>query len=381
MTGPRQSRNGDIQQIPVFSILPGRPNVQFWTGERLTPAPVSGAVRDVIRLLSSLGLCGILLGCSGTTSTGAPPPAPHQGLPTAPPTVSAETPPEKKECSCKLKLRDSKAAPTEGLAITGELPQGPFDLERRSACTAPLCKLDGFVPDAAFLQTTHEGVPSNGAIWLETIADQSVVQLPAADGIDAVALVLEGSVAFGEGDAKKAASPAVLETWGALRAPGAGYFLKARGRASVLMAVTARTGTLAEAVQAAGKGKSPAPAAGRLETVNLSKVTKVSWGGGAYHARIAFGGLAPSLTLIQATGSGSIPENVHAEEWEHIAILRGGGDMLLGDAKYPVRNGAVFQVPRGVVHGWTGTGQELAAVLVYSPGGPEQRFIQLAGHK
>ena len=343
------------------------------------------------RLLSGLALCGIVLGCSGATSTGAPPPPPRRGLSAAPPAVAAEpVPAEKKTCSCSLKLNSDAPKPpaAEPLPpINGDLPQGPFDLERRSACTAPLCKLDAFVPDQAFLQTTREGVPTQAAVWLETIADNSVVQLPPADGIDALALVLEGNVAFGEGDPKKAPNPTALAAWGALRARGAGLFLQARGRASVLMAVTACSGTLAEAVQRARQNKKgPAAAAGRLETRDLSALPKFTWAGGAYHARIAFDGsntdkALPSLTLIQATGSGSIPENVHAEEWEHISVLRGSGEMLLGNSKYPVKSGSVFHVPRNTNHGWTGGGQELAAVLIFSPAGPEQRFIQLGAAK
>ncbi|HVJ16493.1 MAG TPA: cupin domain-containing protein [Polyangiaceae bacterium] len=339
----------------------------------------------MIRPLSALTVCGILLGCSGTTSTGAPPPPPRQGLPTAPPTVSAETPaPEKKECSCRLKLKPSPASAEQPKPISGDLPKGPFDLERRSACTTPVCKLDGFVPDAAFLQTTHEGKPAQGAVWLETIADGSAVELPSADEIDAVALVLEGSAEFGAGEAKKTAKSEPLGTWQALKVPGSGYFIRARGgRTSVLMGVTARTGTLADAVKVAQQKKKPASTSRAFEVGDLNTKTKLTWGGGAYHARIAFGteDTNASLTLIQAGANGTIAENSHDKEWEHIAILRGSGDMLLGNSKYPVRDGAMFQVPPGVVHGFQGGGQELAAVLVFSPSGPEGRFFQLGSGK
>jgi quercetin dioxygenase-like cupin family protein len=348
-----------------------------------------------VKRLLLLALSGWLLSCSGAAATGAPPPPPRRGLPTAPPTVTAETEPKAKTCSCQLKLATPQAPPSSPPPaqpvppISGDLPQAPFDLERRSACTAPVCRLDGFVPDAAFLQTTRTGAASQGAVWLETIADKSSVMTPPSDEIDALALVLEGSVAFGEGDPKKAQNPSLLGTWGALRAPGSGYFLQARGgRATVLMVVTARSGTLGEAVtrtQRSKKGPTP-PSGSRLETRDVATLPKFTWAGGAYHARIAFGGAgadkpSASLTLLQASGSGSLAENVHDQEWEHIAVLRGSGEMLLGDARYPVQNGSVFHVPRGTLHGWNGGGQELAAVLVFSPSGPEQRFVQLGGTK
>jgi quercetin dioxygenase-like cupin family protein len=270
--------------------------------------------------------------------------------------------------------------------ISADLPQGPFDLERRSACTASVCRLDGFVPDASFLQTTHEEVPSQGALWLETIADKSALVMPGSEDIDALALVLEGRVGFAEGEPKKAPAAAELGTWGALRAPGAGYYLQARGgRASVLMVLTARTGTLSDAVDRAHKkSKAPVLPAGRLETSDLSSVPQFTWGGGAYHARIAFGGSGAerqraSLTLLQASPKGSLPEEAHDQEWEHLAVLRGSGEMVIGNAKYPAHAGSIFHIPRSTLQGYSGSGQELAAVLVFSPAGPEQKFVKLGG--
>jgi mannose-6-phosphate isomerase-like protein (cupin superfamily) len=274
--------------------------------------------------------------------------------------------------------------------ISGELPEGPFDLERSSACTAKVCRLDDFVPDHAFLRTTREGVPAEGAVWLETIADQSTVELPPAERLDAIALVLEGNVAYGQGQAEKGESAKVLGPWEALQAAGSGVFLRAQGgRASVLMAVTARGGSLEAGISAAKQGKGKRrPAPGKLETVNFAELTRHSWAKGAYHARVAFGGGDPaappapaSLTILQASGNGAIPNNTHADEWEHVAVLRGSGEVLLGNAKYRVRQGSLFNLPRGVVHGFQGSGDELTAVLIFSPGGPEQRFVELGAGK
>jgi quercetin dioxygenase-like cupin family protein len=268
--------------------------------------------------------------------------------------------------------------------VSSELPSPPFDFERRSACTAPICRLDGWLPDAAFADTTREGVPSQGAVWLETLADESTLVLPPSAELESLAVVLEGRVAYGEGDRAKAAAAPVLSAWSALRAPGAGYSLGARGgKASVLVAVLSRSGTLAEAIARSRQKGAPKTDKTTLEVADLTAAPKLDWGKGTNAARVAFGakeGVATgaSLSLLQVSGRGELPETVHPGEWEHIAIVRGSGELLLGNARYPVTSGALFHVPRGALHGWKGGGEDLTAITIFSPGGPEQRYVEAA---
>jgi quercetin dioxygenase-like cupin family protein len=44
-----------------------------------------------------------------------------------------------------------------------------------------------------------------------------------------------------------------------------------------------------------------------------------------------------------------------------------------------VTPGAIFHVPPGKVHGWKGRGDDLAAITIFSPGGPERRYFDAAG--
>jgi mannose-6-phosphate isomerase-like protein (cupin superfamily) len=264
--------------------------------------------------------------------------------------------------------------------ISGDMPRAPYALERRHACNAPLCRFDGFVPDPSFLKSPHDGQPAKATIWLQGIAGKSAVVMPAAEALDGAFLVLDGHVATGQGDPKKEKSPWVMPPWTAVKTPNLGYFLEARGGpATVLMMVFASSEGLAEGI-----------ARGPLNPINLSrvglevsggpelnKIAKLSWQDNAYHARIVRFGAAMSLTLLQLSGQGALPVALHDKEWEHIAFLRGKGEMQIGNSKHPITPGSIFHVPPGTLHGWKATGDEIAAVVFYAPAGPEQRFQHL----
>jgi len=65
--------------------------------------------------------------------------------------------------------------------------------------------------------------------------------------------------------------------------------------------------------------------------------------------------------------------------WEHIAILKGAGKIKLGELELDVAPGALFQIPPRARHAFTGSGrEELVAIQLYTPSGPEQRFVMLA---
>ena len=338
-----------------------------------------------MRLSSSTSCFLTLLGALACSSPTPPPASPQKASPSpgAAQEGSGPAPSEapKQGCACQLKLRKQpETAASSPAPVKSELPRPPFDFERRSACIAPVCRLDAWLPDEAFVETTREGVPSPGAVWLETLADQSTLVLPPHAELEAVALVLEGQVAYGEGERSKAAGAPVLPAWSALRASHAGFSLTARsGKASVLVAVLSRRGTLGEAIERGRRKDAPKPEKTTLEVADLSSSPKLEWSRGATVARVAFpASPAPSLSLLQVSGQSELPETAHSAEWEYIAIVRGSGDLVLGNARYPATPGAIFHVPRGTVHGWKGRGDDLAAVTIFSPGGPEQRYVEAA---
>jgi mannose-6-phosphate isomerase-like protein (cupin superfamily) len=252
--------------------------------------------------------------------------------------------------------------------IRAELPQGPFDLERRSACTAPVCKLEGIVPDPNFVRTARDASLAEGTIWLETIAEKSSLEIPFRTGLTALVLVLEGHLVFGEGTyiPKRGGDVPGLTPWSALRIPGAGFFLAATGgKASVVVALLADQGTLSDAIEAK-KGPTagtPKIASSRVELADLGAAEKRTSGNGAYVTRSVFEN-GPTLTLLQASSRGTSGEKPD-ERWDHFAVLRGSGELTFGGARYPVTPGAVFDVPSGVRRVWKGTGgEDLSAILV-----------------
>lgn len=336
------------------------------------------AAKSIVR---ALAFAGAAVACSSTVPDSQyPPPPPRDGLPYVPF-------PEENELLEALSDEEdapAPAAPAKGpAAIDPALPAEPtLVLQRTAACTKKQCKLESWLADPAFANGVPGGEPSPAAIWAQEISGGSTLLLPRHHALDVLAVVLGGSLlALGDdgGGGRK------LGTWDALRAPGAGVMLKAdKSGAKLLLAVANGKGTLSEALEHAKAKpwevrwkKRPAP----LWSTSLREATDLAWGGGAFHARIAFGGEHPvpaSLETLLASPDAAIAEHDHTS-WEHIAILEGAGKMKLGGASHAVEPGVVFHIPKGVKHSFVPSGSSrLLAVQIYTPSGPEQRFAKLA---
>lgn len=324
-------------------------------------------------VLFSAAFC--LLGCSRTApDTKWPPPGPGDGLPFIPLAEPNDEQP--------AEAPSAPAAPPEPAAIDGSLPANVATvLARTHACKDKACKLDRFVPDPSFAGAAPSGAGSPGTLWLEELAPNSVVVLPRHHGLELLAVALGGETLVSGDDG----GAVELEQWGALRAPGLGVILKAGGDgARLVLGLAARSGTLEAALARAQQKpfevrwkKRPGP----LAHVALPSAKTLTWGAGAFHARIAFGGEAPipgSLGVLLAARSAEIKEHDHPT-WEHIAVLDGAGTMRLGGKDHPVNAGAVFDIPPGEKHAFVSSGKSgLVAVQMYTPSGPEQRFFKLA---
>lgn len=282
---------------------------------------------------------------------------------------------------------DTGTAPAAPKSISGELPATPpASLARASACTATVCTFKDWLPDAGFAKSAAKDAAAPGAIWLETIKSGSTVVLPRNQHIDLSAVVLSGKV-LATGD--DGTPPHELGTWGALRAPGAGLSIRAQGADAKLVVALTTDATSLEETLAATK-KKPWEARwrkrpGAIELADFNKLPDLAWGDGAFHARIAWGGAGDkvqrsSLELLLTSADAPIVEHAHDAAWEIIGVLGGSGTMKIDGADYPVTDGAVFQVPKGAKHAFAPGGDKpLLAVQLYTPSGPEQRFVKLAG--
>jgi mannose-6-phosphate isomerase-like protein (cupin superfamily) len=339
---------------------------------------MSRIIGSAARRLGGIACLGASVACSSTVpDTKYPPPPPSDGLPYIPF-------PEQDEFAFGDEATALPSATHERpAAVDGTLPDEPsVSLQRKAACTDKQCKLDGWLPDAAFAKSVPGAEPSPAALWSHELAAGSTLALPRHHALEVLAVVLRGSVlALGDdgGGGRK------LGKWHALRAQGGGISLKADpGGAQLVMAVGSAKTTLAEALDHAKTKpwevrwkKRPSP----IASVDLKDAKNLSWGDGAFHARIAFGGeyeVPASLGTLISSPDAHIPEHDHPT-WEHIAILEGSGKMQLAGADHRVSAGAVFHIPKGVKHAFTPSGSSrLVAVQIYTPSGPEQRFVKQA---
>lgn len=269
-------------------------------------------------------------------------------------------------------------------SIAGALPASPpAELSRKASCTHKVCTLRDWLPDPQFAKSVYESTPAPTALWLENIKSGSSLVIPRNKDVDVFGVVLGGKLAARGDDG---GAPKTLQTWSALHAPGAGVSLHAESDARVVLAVATSGASLGDVL---GKYKGKAYKArwqkrpGAIEVADLSAAEDLAWGGGAYHARIAFGGrheTRSSLEVLMASPEASMKEHAH-HGWESLAVLAGNGSMTLAGTKQPVGAGAVFQIPKGVKHSYAAGGTALLAIQMYTPPGPERRFYRLAGVK
>jgi mannose-6-phosphate isomerase-like protein (cupin superfamily) len=333
-----------------------------------------------MRFFPILGALGLCLACSRTAPESHPAPAPN--LPVKPFAEEGfgDDAPDEPGPSAPI---DPKAA-GKPKSVEAALPTAPpTSLARRQSCAQKECRLVTYLPDASWSKAAPGGEESPAAIWAHEIADGSSLVVPRHHQLELNVIGLAGNtqVGFDEGGAGK-----TLGSWDVLRAPGAGVVLKGdKGGSKVLLVLVSTTGTLSQAMTVAKDKpflvrwtKRPRP----VGNSSLANEKDLAWAGGAFHARIAFGGkdgaLAGSVEVLKSSENAPIAVHDHPT-WEHIAILEGAGTMRLGDREQSVESGSVFHIPPGVKHSFVPSGKKgLLALQSYTPSGPEQRFVKLA---
>ena len=74
----------------------------------------------------------------------------------------------------------------------------------------------------------------------------------------------------------------------------------------------------------------------------------------------------------------ALPVHKHLKEEELIFIHKGSGLFTLGDKEYPIKEGAVAIVPKGIWHGLKNTGNEnIEMRFCYTPSGFEGFFREV----
>ncbi|MBX3223132.1 MAG: cupin domain-containing protein [Labilithrix sp.] len=116
------------------------------------------------------------------------------------------------------------------------------------------------------------------------------------------------------------------------------------------------------------------------EIVRLAATPELAWAKGAMRARMQLGE-APRSTfyLGRLEGSAPVVEHDHEGTWEILAALDASGTFVLDGKESRLGPREVVFVPPGTKHAWRpDPGSNLRAVQIYSPRGPEQRFVALA---
>lgn len=291
-------------------------------------------------------------------------------------------------------------------------------------------------------------LPEHGPImiWEQRIGGKSRMVFPADKDVELAGVVLEGNVGLLPREKQWSGTPEKMTQWQGFYAPGSGVMLSAMDndpvRIALVMAMVTDSvdDSLAGHVKRWRKNMKPFDWKERersLTRIDYPALPAVSWGNGAYHARIgwevpgaASGGtgaqgaspaalpVAPSmvLSLLRFSGDAPIAAHVHEKERECLAFLEGDGELLLsndppgppeagppgagppeagppgagpagaGPAGAPpgesvaVEPGMVACIPNGLWHAFKPSGKSpLLAIQVYAPPGPELHIKELAG--
>lgn len=192
----------------------------------------------------------------------------------------------------------------------------------------------------------------------------AVVDLPAkvdlADCAEAVVAVVSGT-ATAHGETLKAGDVLVARYADPFEVKGSG---------------TVVTAVAKDPSEACSKKKPPLA----KTVVRVASTPEITWAKGAMHARLQVGEKEKSLFYLgRLEGTSPVAEHVHKGTWEILAAIDAAGTFVLDGKESRLAPRQVVVVPPDTKHEWRpDPGSKLVAVQIYSPPGPEQRFVALA---
>jgi mannose-6-phosphate isomerase-like protein (cupin superfamily) len=118
---------------------------------------------------------------------------------------------------------------------------------------------------------------------------------------------------------------------------------------------------------------------------------KLEWAGGTMSAHLdvspptnvdAGAAGTGDFYLGRLEGTAGVAEHTHPTSWEIIAAIEANGTFVIDGTEGRLAARQIVMVPPGVKHAWKPeAGSKLVAIQMYSPAGPEQRFVTLAAVK
>jgi quercetin dioxygenase-like cupin family protein len=115
-------------------------------------------------------------------------------------------------------------------------------------------------------------------------------------------------------------------------------------------------------------------------TRSVSAVPAHPISGGKGTASILFGSAEGAtegaMTLLVLEPGAAVPEHVHESSVELLYVLEGEAEMTVGGKTLRVGPETAVRIPKGARHSARVVGgKALRGLQVYTPGGPEQRFV------
>lgn len=116
------------------------------------------------------------------------------------------------------------------------------------------------------------------------------------------------------------------------------------------------------------------------KVVRASASADLRWAAGTMSAHLDVGPkISPDLYLGRLGGTAGVAEHAHEASWEILAAVEANGTFVLGGTEGHLGPRQIIMVPPGSKHAWKPEpGSALVAIQMYSPPGPEQRFVGLA---
>jgi len=113
------------------------------------------------------------------------------------------------------------------------------------------------------------------------------------------------------------------------------------------------------------------------QVVRANAAPKLEWASGTMRARLDHS--TGQVYVGRLEGTAAVAEHAHEGSWEILVALEANGTFSLGGKEARLAARQVVVVPPGTKHAWKpDPGSKLVAVQLYSPPGPEQRFVALA---
>jgi mannose-6-phosphate isomerase-like protein (cupin superfamily) len=128
----------------------------------------------------------------------------------------------------------------------------------------------------------------------------------------------------------------------------------------------------------------PCPAGARpaeaKTIIRATEAPELRFAHGTMSAHLDVGAkISPELYLGRLDGSAPVAEHEHASSVETLIALDGAGTFTIDGQEHRLGPRQIVIVPKKTKHSWKpDPGTNLAAIQIYEPPGPEQRFVGLA---